>query len=61
MFTAAPNCPGKWNATQIDSFMSVLRGDYVTVIDSNRLSEALVFLQDRCEERFFQCFDVVEL
>jgi len=56
MFTAAPDCPAKWNAVKSDSFLSALSGDYVTVIDANRLSNALVLLQERKEDQFLQAF-----
>ncbi len=61
MFTAAPDCPAKWNETRSDSLLSALSGDYVTVIDANRLSEALNLLEQRNEESFLQRLGAFEL
>jgi hypothetical protein len=54
MFSGAQECPAKWHTSNGGDLMPFLTGDYVTVVDANRLADGVRFLQERNEEQFLR-------
>ena len=56
MFCGVPGCTPQGNGSGLDDVNAWVARDRVVVFDSERLSDAIQWLQSRNEEQFFATF-----